>query len=118
VAEELFPLWEKEIEKKFDAGVVKFKLKELRGLVADKIMNEAKRMSMSPDKEAKIDMDIAVFNEKRILASVVSASVNDKEFDIKKEVGNLPRKVYTWLIKEIDNFNKVGDEEEKNSEQE
>ncbi len=118
-----FPLCEKDIENELNGKKIRFRIKELRGVEADKITNEAKNMKVDEKGKTSIELDLSKFNEKRILTSVINVKIGKKEggyeeYKIGKLLPDLPRKIYNWLVMEIDNFNRLGGDDEKNSEPE
>lgn len=112
---ELFPRKKKTIKREYDQKEIEFTIQELRGIEADQIIDDCKDLSFKTDKKKPtMSLSMAQMNKGRLLRSVIESKLDGKPFDFKTEFDNLPRSVYNWLVKEIDSFNGVSEEEEKN----
>jgi len=97
-----FNLEEKEIETKYKGKVYNFRIKEITGVLGDRIFDEAKTRLEG----ARFEVSIEKTNKGRILASVIEAKENETVFKLKDVIEKIPRQLYNFLVIEIDKLNK------------
>lgn len=121
---QLFAVETKTVTTQYKGKKFEFVLKKINGIDGDRITTESKIIKHEKRQEGKelsqddikVNIDMEKYNVERIKASVADFIVEDVKHDINKWIKVFPRSLYVWLIKQIDEFNKILSEDDiKNS---